>query len=471
MSLPNGSSQPCELPQGWDWATLASACSIGSKQVVPREHPRVTFNYVALENIEQGSGRLIGFTPTEGSEIGSNKYTFSHEHVLFGKLRPYLRKVLVPDFDGISATDLLPIKPDPDRLDRRFLAQWLLSPYILEYVVSRQTGVKMPRLRTGDLEKMPVPLPPLPEQQRLVERIERLLEQSRTAREALDRIPPLLKRFRQSVLAKAFRGELTERDPNDEPASMLLERIREERRRKWEEDLHAKGKDPRKAKYVETEPLDAGRRRDLPEGWVWATVREIGTEMEQAVKCGPFGSQLPSREFQDRGVPILAIGNVQWAGLRPDAQDFVSEEKAAELQEYLLRTGDVVFTRSGTVGRSIVIPPEADGWLMSYHLLRVRVNPAVCHPQYLYLVFRGSEEVLGQVTETARGATRPGFNIRSLTALPVPLAPVAEQMRIIAKVSSVLAEVDAIEVAAALAHRRAEQVDDAVLARAFRGEL
>jgi len=90
-------------------------------------------------------------------------------------------------------------------------------------------------------------LPPLPEQLRLSDKIERLFAESRTAREALAQVPALLKRFRQSVLAKAFRGELTERDSNDEPASVLLERIREERRRKWEKDLLTKGKDPKKA--------------------------------------------------------------------------------------------------------------------------------------------------------------------------------------------------------------------------------
>ncbi len=156
------------LPEGWAWTNLGSASSAGSKQIVPREHSRRTFNYVALENVEQGTGRLIDFGPTEGSAIGSNKYTFGPEHVLFGKLRPYLRKVLVPDFEGISATDLLPIRPNPSTLDRRYLARWLLSPYVLDYVVSHQTGVKMPRLRTGDLEAMPIPLAPLPEQRRLV---------------------------------------------------------------------------------------------------------------------------------------------------------------------------------------------------------------------------------------------------------------------------------------------------------------
>jgi type I restriction enzyme S subunit len=101
------------------------------------------------------------------------------------------------------------LKPNPEILDRRFLWRWLLSYDVLEYVTALQTGVKMPRLRTGDLEAMLVPLPPLPEQHCLVEKIERLFAESRTAREALERVPALLKRFRQAVLAKAFRGDLT----------------------------------------------------------------------------------------------------------------------------------------------------------------------------------------------------------------------------------------------------------------------
>jgi type I restriction enzyme S subunit len=197
-----------ELPEGWRWAKLVQVAEIGSEQLLPKHQPDTLFNYVALENIEPVTGRLIDFAPTPGREIASNKYKFTSEHVLYGKLRPYLRKALIPDFEGVSATDLLPLRPNPEILDRRFLWRWLLSYEVLEYVVARQTGVKMPRLRTGDLEAMPVPLASLSEQRRIIERVEHLYAQTRAARDAIEKAKRRVEQIDRTVLSRAFRGEL-----------------------------------------------------------------------------------------------------------------------------------------------------------------------------------------------------------------------------------------------------------------------
>ena len=139
------------LPDSWTWVPLSDVATIGSRQVSPTDHSDDLFNYLALENIESGTGKIINFSKSFGRDIKSNKFIFSQEDVLYGKLRPYLRKVVTPDFDGISATELLPIKPDCIKVSKQFLKWWLLSPVILDYVTGRQTGVKMPRLRTNDL--------------------------------------------------------------------------------------------------------------------------------------------------------------------------------------------------------------------------------------------------------------------------------------------------------------------------------
>ena len=126
-------------------------------------------------------------------------------------------------------------------------------------------------------------MPPLAEQRRIVAKIEALQERSRRAREALSEVGPLLEQFRQSVLAAAFRGDLTAdwraAHPNVEPASELLHRIRAERRRRWEQaelaKYEAKGQKPPKNwqdKYKEPEPVDDSDLPELPEGWVWATL-------------------------------------------------------------------------------------------------------------------------------------------------------------------------------------------------------
>ena len=133
------------------------------------------------------------------------------------------------------------------------------------------------------LSQIPLSIASLPEQRRIVAKIEALQERSRKARAALEAIPPLLEQFRQSVLAAAFRGDLTAdwraQHPDVEPASVLLDRIRAERRRRWEEaelaKMQAKGKMPKdekwKERYKEPEPVDQTELPELPEGWWWAT--------------------------------------------------------------------------------------------------------------------------------------------------------------------------------------------------------
>jgi type I restriction enzyme S subunit len=173
----------------------------------------------------------------------------------------------------------------------------------------------------------------------------------------------------------------------------------------------------------------------IAEGWVWTRVFELGKFGTEAVKTGPFGAILKSKEFVRSGVPILAVGNVQSGQLDLEGArvDHVSEAKAADLSDYCVCAGDVLFTRSGTIGRSAVVPRTAEGWLMSYHLLRVRADQHLVNPQYLYFVFSGCEASRRYTDESVIGTTRPGINTQILENLPVPLPPRAEQERIVAK--------------------------------------
>jgi type I restriction enzyme S subunit len=123
--------------------------------------------YVGLENIESG-GRLVGVRPVDAGELASSKFEFTPRHLLYGKLRPYLAKIARPDFAGICSTDILPVLPGPD-LDRGYLAWLLLTPEMVALASSRATGANLPRLSPNALAELRIPLPPLPEQRRIAE--------------------------------------------------------------------------------------------------------------------------------------------------------------------------------------------------------------------------------------------------------------------------------------------------------------
>jgi type I restriction enzyme S subunit len=123
--------------------------------------------YVGLENIESG-GLLVGVRSVDAGELASSKFAFTPQHLLYGKLRPYLAKIARPDFHGICSTDILPVLPGRD-LDRSYLAWLLLTPQMVALAKSRATGANLPRLSPTALAELRIPLPPLPEQQRIAE--------------------------------------------------------------------------------------------------------------------------------------------------------------------------------------------------------------------------------------------------------------------------------------------------------------
>ena len=121
--------------------------------------------YLGLEHIQSG-GEILASVDVEANELKSSKFRFSDEHVLYGKLRPYLAKIALPDFSGICSTDIIPIRPGPN-LDRRYLAYLLRQEKMVEYANARASGANLPRLSPKQLAKLPIRLPPLAEQKRI----------------------------------------------------------------------------------------------------------------------------------------------------------------------------------------------------------------------------------------------------------------------------------------------------------------
>ena len=171
---------------GWPSAALGEVAEIERDSIAP-ESIRSGTRYVGLEHIAS-SGHLLFPPEVNAGELASSKFAFTREHLLYGKLRPYLSKIARPDFPGVCSTDILPIRPGPS-LDRNFLHHYLRLPNMVELANSRAAGANLPRLSPGVLASFAVPLPPLPEQRRIAEvldRAETLRAQRRQALAQLD---------------------------------------------------------------------------------------------------------------------------------------------------------------------------------------------------------------------------------------------------------------------------------------------
>ena len=315
-------------------------------------------------------------------------------------------------------------------------------------------GVGIHHLGARTLSDWQIHLPPADERQRIVQTVRSYFSLLDAVTATLKRLRRNLKRYRASILKAAVEGrllpteaELARAEGRDyEPASVLLKRVLAERRRRWEDRELARaaaaGKTPRnggwKAKYQEPNPPNTAALPPLPDGWCWATAEVLGHTDEQPVLTGPFGTSLGKGDFVTHGIPVVTIGCLDTSGIDKQKLLHITPTKADELRRYLLRSGDVLFSRMASVGKAGLIDHTLDGALFNYHIMRLRLNADAIDPSFFLIYIQGSTVVEDYVTNVNHGMTRDGVNTTQLLRLPVAVPPRAEQVRITRKVDILL---------------------------------
>ena len=170
---------PFEIPDSWEWVRLGDMSNYGQCASVGTANIAPDTWSLDLEEIEKGTGRLIKRKTAAEKKSKSSKHVFSKGTLLYSKLRTYLNKVLVADMDGVCTSEIVPIELNGG-VNAEYVRLVLMSPYFLEYTTSKGYGIKMPRVGTDDMKQSLIPLPPLDEQKRIVQRVEELKATART---------------------------------------------------------------------------------------------------------------------------------------------------------------------------------------------------------------------------------------------------------------------------------------------------
>ena len=320
----------------------------------------------------------------------------------------------------------------------------------------------------------------LTEQRRIISKLESLLARSRRAKEALDAIPALLERFRQSVLAAAFRGDLTAdwraQHPDVEPASKLLERICIERRHRWEEaeleKMRAKGKAPKddswKEQYDEPstpEPIDT-----TPENWCYASLNQLRAIEPNSLTDGPFGSNLKTSDYVPEGIRVIRLGNLGIGNLDLTDEAFISSEKFNGLRKHELFAGDLVIAAlAEPLARCCEIPASLGPAIVKADCIRFKPHPAVC--SRLIMHYLNSPQGRSTAESLGHGIGRLRINMENLRQLPVPILPAEEQQLLMQRIEALLHRIEVLGGVYTSAQDRLLSMDEAVLAKAFRGDL
>lgn len=341
----------------------------------------------------------------------------------------------------------------------RFIRYYLLSSK--EYAESLASGTTFLELSAARMRELEVPIAPVPEQRRIVAKLDTLRAHSRKAREALDEIPALLDQLKRSVLAAAFRGDLTAdwraAHPDVEPASALLERIRAERRRRWEEA------NPRK-KYVEPEPVDTTDLPELPEGWCWTAVDNL-SDADRGVTYGIVQTGTPDPQ----GVPTVRCGDVRGLYIESSNLKRVDPRIEEQYRRTRLRGGEVLVAIRGTVGAAAV----ADHGLASCNVSReVAVIPLLpgMTPEFVawWIMSPEGSSMLGAYV---KGVAQSGVNISDLKRLPIPVASKKEQDWVVNALSDRISSLASLGASLASCESDLGSLEGSTLACAFRGEL
>jgi type I restriction enzyme, S subunit len=340
-----------------------------------------------------------------------------------------------------------------------------IIPYVWRYLIAEQEDLKaigqggaQPNISQTILKEYPIRVAPLPEQRRIVAKIDSLCTKSKRGRDHLDHIPRLVDKYKQAILAAAFRGDLTQvwrtKQTDIETAGDLIE--------KTDEPSQSRG--GREA-TTDVRPGIAGLSVNdpgivPPPGWAWVRLRRIARQET---------GHTPSRahpEYWDGGIPWIGIrdaGNHHGRVIQQTMQT-VSDQGLANSSARLLPAGTVCLSRTASVGYvTIMGHPMATSqdfatWTCTSALV----------PKYLMFALMAEGE---NIRKFGEGSTHTTIYFPEIRALHICLAPLAEQQEIVAKVEKALAWIDRLASEAISARRLIDHLDQAVLAKAFQGEL
>jgi type I restriction enzyme S subunit len=342
--------------------------------------------------------------------------------------------------------------------------------------------VNIAHLSASRFAELGFPLPPPAEQDRIVAATDEHFTRISAGIAALESARARLRRYRASVLKAACEGrlvpteaELARAEGRDyEPADRLLARILQHRRSRWEADqlakLHAQGKPPKddrwKARYAEPNLPDTSSLPVLPEGWTWAAAAQIA-EIQGGIQ------KQPKRTPKENAYPFLRVANVYRNRLDLDEVHQI-ELFGDELDKLRLEPGDLLIVEGNgsptEIGRMAIWNGSISDCVHQNHIIRARLIGDL-PPSYVGCYWNspdGSSRVM-QVSSSTSGLHT--LSVAKVSALPVPLPPLAEQHRIVTEVDRRLSLINALDAALAAGLKRADRLRQAILKRAFAGRL
>jgi type I restriction enzyme, S subunit len=308
-----------------------------------------------------------------------------------------------------------------DELDRSFLYYSLNVANKSKLI----TGTAQPQVTINNAVELEIPLPPLPEQQAIVAKIEELISELENGKQQLQTAQKQLKVYRQSLLKAAFDGKLTNKNIKD---------------------------------------------GELPKGWKWVKPEDISSDEKYSIGIGPFGSNLKVSDYKTSGVPLIFVKNIT----RKDfslAPRFISKEKLKELYPHSAKPLDILITKMGDPPGDCAIYPESSAEaVITSDCLKLRVNEKLANRKFIFYAFQ-TQLIKRQFELITKGVAQKKISLQRFKSIKIPIPTLHEQQLIVSELESKLTVCDKIEETISQSLQRAETLRQSILKKAFEGKL
>ncbi|MCY7287467.1 MAG: restriction endonuclease subunit S [Cryobacterium sp.] len=417
--------------EAWARVPLGEIVAINPRLNAPEPPGDSWASFIPMRCVEEESGRFASLGNRKVSEGRKGYTSFRDGDVLFAKVTPCMENGKAAVMHGLTnrvgfgSTEFFVLRPT-ERVDARYLFHFILQHDFRNQAARNMTGaVGLRRVPKSYFESQLIPLHSVHEQRRIVAEIEKHFTRLDAGVAALRRVQANLKRYRAAVLKAACEGRLvtTEADfaaiwpkvPHFETGEALLARIVAERRSQAR-STHRSEEQP---------PPDISKLHQLPQGWVWTTVGQLRV-------FSLYGPRFSSDDYAPDGYLVLRTTDIRESGRVDTTRAPRLRLSSKDFEKYRVQPGDLLVTRTGSIGTLAVFNDEIDA-IPGAYLIQFRLATEALTTRFLFYYLK-SPSAQSYLSGKGAGVGRPNLNAPTIEALAVPLPPLAEQARIVAEV-------------------------------------
>ncbi len=413
------------IPKHWKWMKLGEISSYGdaATKIMAIDVTDNTW-ILELEDIEAG-GRLLVKKRADSRKSIGEKTVFKKGQVLYSKLRPYLKKVLVADENGISTPELISFDLYAD-INANYIKYCLTNSYVDRVINKRSYGIKMPRVDAGFMVNLPIPVPPIQEQDRIVKLVENIMDEINCIDEAQKKYTNDIEILIAKLIDSGIQGKLTEQLSEDGNAADLYEEIRAEKAKL------VKACKIKKEKAL-PEITEDEIPFDIPPNWKWVRLGDISAKISSGNT--PAGGK-KSNAYVEKGYSFFREQNIYNDGIHEEGLVYITEELLKTRENSTVMPMDILLNiTGGSIGRCALIPDDFTKGSINQHILIIRmidprlrfyIHTCICSP-FIQKYIKGN--TVGD---------KDGFSAGRCKNMLIPLPPLEEQRRIVSVINEVL---------------------------------